>query len=137
MQEQQTAERVMQMIPVTLPQGRAIGHLPGGKNILIKELLEGFCACYTPGGEVLYVRGTGPRFCIFERESLAELGIQIDDESKMPDVVVHHKSKHWLALIEAPAGHGPVNPRRHHELRQLFKGAKLGLVEWHSHNKRS
>ena len=38
----------------------------------------------------------------------------------MPDLVVHHAARGWLLLIEAVTSHGPVNPRRHHDLRQLF-----------------
>ena len=46
----------------------------------------------------------------------------------MPDVVVHHVEKNWLVLIEAVTSHGPVNPKRRQELKELFSGSKIGLV---------
>jgi adenine-specific DNA-methyltransferase len=41
---------------------------------------------------------------------------------------VHLEEKGWLVLIEAVTSHGPMSPKRHAELRELFKGAKAGLV---------
>ncbi len=46
----------------------------------------------------------------------------------MPDVVVYDGTKRWLVLIEAVTSHGPVGPKRHAELKDLFAGAKVGLV---------
>ena len=46
----------------------------------------------------------------------------------MPDVVVYHTKKNWLALIEAGISHGPVNPKRRQELKKLFAGSSAGLV---------
>ena len=46
----------------------------------------------------------------------------------MPDVVVHHVEKDWLVLIEAVTSHGPVNPKRHSELKELFRESRIGLV---------
>ena len=46
----------------------------------------------------------------------------------MPDVIVYVERKNWLVLIEAVTSHGPVNPKRHGELKALFKECKAGLV---------
>jgi hypothetical protein len=46
----------------------------------------------------------------------------------MPDVVVHLPERNWLVLIEAVTSHGPVNPKRHNELKELFGGSTAGLV---------
>ena len=51
-----------------------------------------------------------------------------DRHGKMPDMVVHHVKKNWLVLIEAVTSHGPVNLKRHNELKELFKNSKAGLV---------
>jgi hypothetical protein len=56
------------------------------------------------------------------------LGLKIDEHGKMPDVVVYHKKQGWLVLIEAVTSHGPMNPKRHRELKELFAGSKCGLV---------
>ena len=46
----------------------------------------------------------------------------------MPDVIVHHIERDWLVLIEAVTAHGPVNPKRHEELKTLFRDSRAGLV---------
>ncbi|MBS3919592.1 MAG: hypothetical protein KG012_11985 [Deltaproteobacteria bacterium] len=57
-----------------------------------------------------------------------QLGVKIEEHGKMPDVVVHHVEKNWLVLIEAVTSHGPVNPKRRQELKELFAGSSAGLV---------
>jgi hypothetical protein len=52
----------------------------------------------------------------------------VDEHGKMPDVVVYHEEKNWLVLIEAVTSHGPVNPKRRLELRELFAASKVPLV---------
>lgn len=128
LQRKYAAERQMSRIPVTLPDGRTVDLTSGGQNVLIKEIIEKFCPHYTPGGEVFYVGDAGNKFIIAEQKRLAELGVEIDEHGKMPDVVVFHKTKRWLVLIEAVTSHGPVDPKRHRELKELFAGAKVGLV---------
>jgi hypothetical protein len=54
--------------------------------------------------------------------------VDIEDHGKMPDVVIHHKKKNWLLLIEAVTSHGPVDPKRRGELQKLFETSKAGLV---------
>ena len=46
----------------------------------------------------------------------------------MPDMVVHYLVNNWLVLIEAVTSHGPVNPKRRQELKELFFGSKAGIV---------
>src|SRR6266540_5414259 len=40
-------------IPVTLPNGSAVALSPGGQTPLLKQMVEEFCARFTPGGHVL------------------------------------------------------------------------------------
>jgi adenine-specific DNA-methyltransferase len=128
LQQRYAAERDMQRLPVTLPNGGKVELTVGGQNVLIKEIIEQFCPHYTPGGEVVYIGDAGDKFIIFEREHLATLGVVVDEHGIMPDVVVYHKAKKWLILIEAVTSHGPVDPKRHANLKELFKGSKVGLV---------
>ena len=46
----------------------------------------------------------------------------------MPDVSIYCQDRNWLVLIEAVTSHGPVNPKRRNELKQLFQGSSAGLV---------
>jgi adenine-specific DNA-methyltransferase len=121
-------ERDMNLIAVKLPDGREIALTAGGQNILVKEILEEFCPRYTPGGTIVYVGDTGDKYLCFEEEYLKNLGVEIDKHGKMPDVAVHYSEKNWLVLIEAVTSHGPVNLKRHNELKELFRTARAGLV---------
>ncbi len=124
----QARNRNIPMIPATLPDGQAIQLSSGGQNILIKDILESFCARFTPGGRVLYVGDAGDKFIINETQKFREMGIELDPHGKMPDIVVHYQRKDWLVLIEAVTSHGPVNLKRHNELRHLFQSGGKGLV---------
>ena len=128
LQERYAAERSMRMLPVKLPSGLTIDLSPGGQNILIREILEQFCPRFTPGGYVLCVGDAGDKFRLWEADTLSSLGVVVDQHGKMPDVVIYHKTRGWLVLVEAVAGHGPISPKRRVELQQLFAVASVGLV---------
>jgi adenine-specific DNA-methyltransferase len=121
-------EREMERIPVKLPSGKRLTLSPGGQNDLLKLIVEEFCPRFTPGGEVLYVGDADQKWACFDEPALAKLGVRVDAHGKMPDVVVHHRRKGWLVLIEAVTSHGPVNPKRRDELKRLFAHSRAGLV---------
>ena len=62
------------------------------------------------------------------RAPCRQWALKVEEHGKMPDVVVHHTEKNWLVLIEAVTSHGPVNPKRRHELKELFSKSTAGLV---------
>jgi hypothetical protein len=121
-------ERDMRRIPVRLRSGEQITLSPGGQNVLVKKIIDEFCPLFTPGGQVIYVGDTQKKWAYFDAEALGALGVEIEEHGKMPDVVVHYTEKNWLVLIEAVTSHGPVNPKRRHELKKLFAGSHIGLV---------
>ena len=121
-------QRTMRRIPVTLSNGERLELSPGGQNVLVREVIEKFCPLYTPGGEVLYIGDTQKKLAYFDQDKLEALGVKVSEHGKMPDIVVHYVSKGWLVLIEAVTTHGPVDPKRHVELKRLFAGSKAGLV---------
>ncbi len=121
-------EREMRKIPVTLPDGRRLQLTEGGQNVLVKPIIEEFCPCYAPGGVLVYVGDTGHKQLLFDAKYLKRLGVVIDRHGKMPDVVVYLPKHNWLILIEAVTSHGPVNIKRHNELKDLFKRSTAGLV---------
>jgi adenine-specific DNA-methyltransferase len=124
----QAKEREMAMLPVTLPDGKTLQLSQGGQNLLIKKIVEEFCSRFTPGAVVLYVGDAGKKFLVNETQRLSELGIEINEHGKMPDIVVHYRKMDWLVLIEAVTTHGPVNIKRHNELKALFARSTAGLV---------
>jgi adenine-specific DNA-methyltransferase len=124
----QPTERKMELIPVTLPDGRELKLTAGGQNELVKRIVEEFCPRFTPGGVLIYVGDTGKKQRHLEERYLRQLGLAFDEHDKMPDVVVHLPKKNWLVLIEAVTSHGPIGLKRHNELRELFKETRAGLV---------
>lgn len=121
-------ERDMQRIPLLLPTGQTIQLSPGGQNDLIKRIIDDFCPRFTPGARPIYIGDTAKKWACFDEQGLAALGVHVEEHGQMPDVVVHLEDKNWLVLIEAVTSHGPMNPKRLVELKQLFAGATAGLV---------
>ncbi len=124
----QSHQRTMALIPVRLPNGEIVKLTGGGQNELIKPVMEEFCPRFTPGGIVVYLGDAGDKMKGSEIDNLAALGVAIDSHGKMPDAIVHMPEKNWLVLIEAVTSHGPVDIKRHNELKRLFQGCKAGLV---------
>ena len=122
------AARDQAMIPVILPNGTEIKLTPGGQNVLIRDILEQFCPRWTPGGRVLYVGDAGKNTPIYDIEGFAQDGVVLDKHGKLPDLVVNLPSRDWFVLIEAAGSHGPVDSKRHAELKALFAGSLAGLV---------
>jgi hypothetical protein len=77
---------------------------------------------------VLYIGDADEKFATYDEAALGVLGVAIEQHGKMPDLVVHHVERDWLVLIEAVTSHGPVDAKRHEELRGLFAGSTAGLV---------
>lgn len=125
---QYAAARQMNRIPVTLPGGGELTLSPGGQNVLIKSMIDDFAAQFTPGGEILYVGDADSKWAVFEEGSLKDLGVEVDQHGKMPDLVIYMPDRNWLVLMEAASSHGPVDAKRHGELASLFKGSTAGLV---------
>ena len=70
----------------------------------------------------------GDKWLIFDRETLESLGVSINDHGKMPDLVVHMHDRNWVVLLEAASTHGPVDNKRHIELKEMFNECTAGLV---------
>jgi adenine-specific DNA-methyltransferase len=128
LREKYAEERYARRIPVRVSGGVTITLSPGGQNILVEKLLKDFAPIFAPGGRVLYVGDTDTKFAHFDKAGLSKLGVELEEHGKMPDVIIHYTKKNWLLLIEAVTSHGPVNPKRHQELKALFAASKAGLV---------
>jgi len=117
-----------QTVSVRLPDGRKVRVSVGDDTRLIKRVVERFCPLWYPGGVVLYIGDTESKFVHLEAAALAALGVTLDSAAKIPDVIVHCRTKNWLLLIEAVTSAGPVDGKRRKELKDLFAGCKAGLV---------
>lgn len=126
--EKYQAARAFTRIPVTLPDGKQLSLGGGGQNVLIRQMIDDFCAYFIPGGEVLYIGDAVEKFMFFEEKKLASLGVEIDTHGKLPDLVVYSSQQDWLFLLEAASSHGPVDAKRQGELQALFAASTAGLV---------
>ncbi len=126
--QQYAKARVMNMIPVSVGDGQNIALSPGDHSKLIKGIVEDFGARYAPGGALIYVGDTGDKHAFFDDGLLRSLGVAVDNHGKMPDVVIFHREKNWLLLIESVTSHGPVDGKRQGELSKLFRGCSAGIV---------
>lgn len=126
--QQYARERKMRRIPVQIEKERQIQLSPGLHNELVRKIIEDFCPLFTPGAKVVYVGDTQKKWAYCDRETFHEVGLDFEEHGKMPDVVVYYLCKKWLVLIEAVTSHGPVNPKRRLELKELFAGTSAGIV---------
>jgi len=126
--EKYAAARDMEQVPLKTANGAEVRLSPGEHSELIRQIVEVFGAHYAPGGTLLYAGDTGDKWGCFDKAGLAKLGVEVDSHGKMPDVVIHFTKQNWLLLCEAVTSHGPVDGKRHDELKELFKDANPGLV---------
>ncbi len=120
--------RDLERIPVRVGGVRVLHLTPGSHSLLIRDVVKQFAPRFVPGGELLHVGDTGEKWAYRGDGGFLKLGVRIDEHGKMPDVVVRDRKRNWLVLIEAVTSHGPVNPKRHEELKALFAGSRAGLV---------
>ena len=97
-------------------------------GLLVKAIIEVFCARWSPGAAILGVRNTRRNLVHLNSKALAALGVTLDSAAKIPNVIIHHKPKNRLLLVEAVIRAGPVDDRRRKELKDLFAGTKAHLV---------
>ena len=121
-------ERERYMIPITLNTDEDILLSPGEHSELIKAIIEQFAPQFVPDGILVYVGDTGEKMGYFDESLLLHLGVEIDWQGKMPDVVIYFPRKNWLILVESVTSHGPVDGKRHGELEKLFEKSTAGLV---------
>lgn len=128
LRESNAQRRAMDMIPLQLPTGDVAALTPGGQNPLVRDVLTKFCPHFVPGAYPVYVGDAGSKWLHFDRPHLAALGVAVQPHGKMPDVVVHDTRRDWLVLIEAVSSHGPIDPQRLRDLKELFRASTAGLV---------
>ena len=122
------ASRDMAKVPVSLGTTGSIKLSPGTHSELIKAIIEEFAPRFAPGSTLVYAGDTGEKWGYFDQLLLGKLGVKVDAHGKMPDVVLFDAKRNWVLLVESVTSHGPVDGKRHGELRSLFSGAKGGLV---------
>lgn len=121
-------DRKLNLIPVTLPDGKKLKLSAGKHNKVQAAIIEEFGPRFAKGGALLYLGDTAKKDLFVNKMELERLGIPIDQHSKLPDVVIYDKTRNWLFLIEAVTSHGPVSPKRIIELEKFLKDCKVGKI---------
>lgn len=115
-------------VPVKLPSGKILKLSPGKHNEVQSAIVEQFLPEFANGSELLYLGDTEQKDLFSDNKTMKEIGIPIDQHSKLPDVVLYHREKNWLYLIEAVTSHGPVSPKRMVELEKMLVNCDAGKI---------
>lgn len=126
--EQYAKARSLKLVPLVVAPGKVINLSPGEHSELIRRIVETFAPRFAPGGHLLYAGDTGAKWGYHDADALRELGVTVDSHGKMPDAIIHIPDRNWLLLCESVTSHGPVDAKRHDELKHLFSGCDAGLV---------
>ena len=121
LQEAYRTSRASHRVPLKMPDGSTLYLSPGSHNKLQVAAIEEFGPRFAPGADVLYVGDTSLKHVVCNIEKLAELSIVITEHDKLPDIILYLKKRNWLFLIEAVTTHGPVSPKRHHEVEAFLQ----------------
>jgi type II restriction enzyme len=121
-------ERELNQIPVKLSSGKVLKLSAGKHNEVQAAIVEQFAPRFAKGGLLLYLGDTANKKLHFDEDKLKELGIPINQHSKLPDVIIYDQKRNWLFLIEAVTSHGPVSPKRIIELENFLKDCKIGKI---------
>jgi type II restriction enzyme len=120
--------RRARMIPVKISPTKEFKLSPGKHNQLQAALIREFAPRFAPGALLVYFGDTAKKMLYLDENLIQNLGILVDRHEKLPDVVLYHADTSRLFLIEAVTSHGPVSPKRHHELEQMFSGIQANRV---------
>ena len=120
--------RMIQKIPIELPNGDTLQFSLGEHNQLQKAIVEEFLPRYGFGSKVLYIGDTAKKQLFKDEESLSVLNFFALEHDELPDVVAYSKQKNWLFLIEAVHSSGPISPIRLLELKKLTADCLAEIV---------
>jgi adenine-specific DNA-methyltransferase len=121
------ATRDLHRVPLVLPEGSAYLSA-GAHNVLQAAIVGDFGPRFAPGSRLLYLGDTAAKHAIIEKAALVAIGVVLTEHDKLPDVVLFDEKRNWVFLIEAVTSHGPVSPKRHRELENVFGKCRAGRV---------
>lgn len=127
LEEKYAQKRELVKIPIMV-NGVELTFSPGAHNQLQKAIIEEFAPRFAQNSIVLYVGDTENKYLVKNNEKLRELGVNITDHDKLPDVVLYREDKNWIYFIEAVTSVGPISVKRVGEIEDLFKNCTCGKV---------
>jgi BsuBI/PstI restriction endonuclease domain/BsuBI/PstI restriction endonuclease HTH domain len=121
-------KRILDKIPVKLPNGKPIELSLGEHNVLQKQIIEQFLPRFGSDCEVFYIGDTSNKILHIEEAELKKLNFFELSHDELPDIIAYSKKKNWLYLIEAVHSSGPMSETRVLELKKMLKKCKAGIV---------
>ena len=112
--------RTKRGVPVTLPNGDVVVLSPGKHNVLQRAIIEEFAPRFIQGAKLVYLGDTEKKNLVVDDALANELRIPITEHDKLPDVILYEGKRKWLVLVEAVTSHGPMTPKRVHELSEML-----------------
>ncbi len=121
-------ERRSGKIRLVPSQGKEVRLSSGRHNELVKNVWRKFRPKFVPDGRLLYVGDTAKKLTYVDDTCTAVLRMRLDPPGKMPDMIIHDTKRDWVFLIEAVTSHGPIDPKRRIELKDLFSRVASSIV---------
>lgn len=103
----------MSRVPIPAPQESASGMTRSDEPSLIQQVVDEFCPRFMPSGEVWYVRRPGEQSAVVDEENYRVSDIDLEPDSKTPDVIVKHATENWILFIEAVTSDRPLDGMDH------------------------
>ncbi len=122
-----TKKREVNRIPVKINDKNLI-FSPGKHNQLQKAIIEEFASIFAKGSEVLYIGDTDRKDLVKNECKLLYLGINMQEHTKLPDVILYAEDKNWIYFIEAVTSVGPINNKRIIEIGEMTQNCQCGKV---------
>ena len=126
--EQLSAKRAIERIPVTLPSGLELLLSYGEHNQLQKTIIEVFLPIFGKGCDVLYVGDTSDKLLYKDETRLSELGFFELAHDELPDVIAYNQENNILFLIEAFHSTGQWDKTRLYQIKSKLKDCNANLV---------
>jgi hypothetical protein len=122
MQERHLAEGAVQ---VTLPNGETRIMHAGPSSLITKAVIEEFAERFLYKPAVLWISESGNKVVIQDDKLLRDLGLSIDQQRILPDLVLSDigRERILLVFVEVVATDGPVTEERKEELLKITDAA--------------
>lgn len=115
-------------VPVVLPDGLKYRLSPGKHNQIQVAVIQKFIPRFITKPMLLYFGDTAKKDLFLNTKTFKRMKIDISGHGKLPDIIVLDQKRKWLFLIEVVTSHGPMNPKRIYELKEVFSTYKHGVV---------
>jgi hypothetical protein len=118
----------MMNIRAAPPDGSRVELSPAVHHELQRLIVETFATHFALGSVLACLIHTAKHLPHVDHELMEQIGIQVNNYDKLPDVVLFDKDRNRLFLIEAVTSRGRNFARRHAAMEEALKGGQIGRV---------